>query len=311
VNTTSTTAVSSLALLTGLPLGDPAKVNRPALIVKIENDQVARPQSGLDVADVVYEEVVEGGDTRFIAVFQSTDADPVGPIRSVRPTDRDVVWPIGGLFAYAGGTPKFVNLLHQAPVVDVGVDSRAEGAYHRRSNHPAPHNLYSSTPALYAAGGVSGPPPGRVFTFLAPGQPFAPAGAVPAVHLSVAPGHGETVDYDWDGAARVWKRSYGGRPHTVESGAQLAPTTVIVEFTPYSNSPGDFDQAHSPVPVAKVVGTGDAWVMADGKLVRGHWSKPTPDAVTVYTDAAGAPVSVPAGRTWVELADVGAPVSVR
>jgi hypothetical protein len=86
---------------------------------------------------------------------------------------------------------------------------------------------------------------------------------------------------------------------------------VIVQFVAYQNSPGDFDVIHNPVSVATVVGSGDAWVLAGGKVVKGKWSKPSPEAMTAFTDAAGAPVALLPGRTWVLLAAVGAPAAVR
>jgi len=271
----TTTTVPPVFPLTGLRADDAARAGRPALSIKIENDKTVRPQTGLDAADVVYEEVVEGGDTRFLAVFQSTDAATVGPVRSVRPSDPQIVAPIGGLFAYSGGTAKFVNLIHQAPVADVG-QSAAEGAYRRAGNRGAPYNLFSSTPALYAKAPASAKAPPPLFNYLPAGAPFAGAGAAPITHLGVTPGRNERVDYDWDATGGVWKRSDGGVPHTVVGGGQLAPTNVIIQFTPYVISPGDFDQAHSPVSVAQLVGSGEAWIMVSGVLVKGHWSKANP-----------------------------------
>lgn len=119
--TTSTTVPGAVAPLTGLPVS-PSIAQRPAVIVKIDNDRAAPPQSGLDQADVVYEEVVEGGITRYLSIFQSQDASPVGPVRSVRGTDSDIVRPIGGLFAYSGGTPQYVSLIDSSGVKDVGAN---------------------------------------------------------------------------------------------------------------------------------------------------------------------------------------------
>ncbi|MGH9181076.1 MAG: DUF3048 domain-containing protein, partial [Acidimicrobiales bacterium] len=115
----TTAAPPPLAPLTGLASPN---AGRPALVVKIDNAAAARPQSGLDRADVVFEEVVEGGEVRFMAVFQSNDADAVGPIRSVRPVDPEIVSPLGGLFAYSGGTAQFTALIRRAPVTLVGFD---------------------------------------------------------------------------------------------------------------------------------------------------------------------------------------------
>jgi hypothetical protein len=304
----TTTTVPAVFPLTGLPVNNAALAERPALTVKIENAPDARPQAGLQAADVVYEEQVEGGLTRFLVLFQSTDTDLLGPIRSVRPTDPQVVRPFGGLFAYSGGTPKFIGLLHATPLQDIGYDTMPQ-LYDKRRNKQAPHNIYSSTTRLYSAAkkGMTAPPP--FSPFVPAGQPFAPT-ALPAVHLSVPMGS-TAADYDWDPAAGTWKRTTNGTPHLLEGGAQLTSTNVIVQFVPYRISPGDFDAIHNPVSVADVLGTGDAWVLAGGKVVKGKWSKPTPEAMTAFTDAAGAPVALLPGRTWVLLAPVGAAAATR
>lgn len=298
----TTTTVPAQYPLTGLPVTNAATAARPALTVKIENAPEARPQAGLNSADVVYEEQVEGGLTRFLVVFQSTDSDLVGPIRSLRPTDPDVVRPFGGLFAYSGGTKKFIGLLHATPLQDIGYDNLPK-LYEKRPGKRAPHNVYSSTARLYSAAQKNLKPPPPLFTFLSSGQPFAPT-APPAVHLTVPMGLTK-ADYDWDPAAGNWKRTTNGTPHLLEGGAQLTSTNVIVQFVTYRTSPGDFDVLHNPVSVANVVGTGDAWVLAGGKVVMGKWSKASPEAMTAFTDAAGSPVALLPGRTWVLLAPAG------
>lgn len=307
--TTATTVPANVYPLTGLPIDDPAKATRPALSIKIENEAAARPQSGLQAADVVYETLIEGGDTRFVAVFQSTDADPTGSIRSVRPTDPDIVAPIGGLFAYSGGTPKFVAALHAVPVVDVGQTTH-DGAYFNRSDKSGDHKLFSSTERLYAAGqGSTAKAPPPIFTFVAPGAPFGGAGEAPATHLDAAVGN---VKLSWDyDATKGWLRSINGKPHTVEGGAQIAATNVIVQSVSWVPSEGDVDTAGSQVYVAQMVGSGDALVVSDGKVVRGKWSKPSTGAITTYTDAAGKPIALKPGRTWVELSGNDKPPAVR
>lgn len=305
----TTTTVPAVFPLTGLPVDNAAAANRPVLTVKIENAPEARPQAGLDFADVVYEEQVEGGLTRYLAMFQSTDASVLGPIRSLRPTDPELVRPLGGLFAYSGGTQKFIGLLHATPLQDIGYDTKPK-LYDKRRDKRAPHHIYSSTGRLFGAAEKDLKPPPPLFAFVPSGQPFDPAG-LPAVNLNVRIGR-TAIDYDWDGALGKWKRSTNGTPHLVEGGAQLTATNVIVQFVQYRNSPGDFDVVGNPVPVAAVVGTGDAWVLAGGKVVKGaKWSKPSPEAVTAFTDAAGVPLALVPGRTWVLLAPVGAPAATR
>src|SRR5207237_8179970 len=179
----TTTTLPPTYPLTGLPATDPARLGRPALVVKIENVPEARPQAGIDAADVVYEEVVEAGLSRFIVVFQSRDADPLGPVRSIRPSDPTIVKPLNPLFAYSGGTAKFINMLHAAGIVDLGVDSAAGGASDRQGGRAAPHNLYTSTPRLYAKApaGVALPP--QILDFMAGVVPIAPARAVRSIQV--------------------------------------------------------------------------------------------------------------------------------
>lgn len=306
------TTVPRVFPLTGLAANDGNRANltRRALVIKVENHPQARPQSGLDSADVVYEELVEGGQTRYLAVFHSTDADPVGPVRSVRPSDGDIIAPLRPLFGYSGGTPKFISQLRGTPgVTDVGVDSVPD-AYPRRPGKRAPHNQYTSTNALYAKGPPGQAPP-KFADFLDPGQPFAGAGAVAVTHLQLAIGSSTRVDYDWDAAGGVWKRVLDGAPHMAEGGGQLAPTNVVIQFTPYEASPGDFDVTGAQVSAVKVIGSGEAWFLSGGMLVKGRWSKADLSSPITYTDSAGAPIRLVPGRTWVELPAPGAPASTR
>ena len=195
---TTTTTIPAVFPLTGLPVNDAEAAARPALTVKVENAPESRPQAGLEAADVVYEEQVEGGLTRFLAMFQSTDSELVGPIRSLRPTDPEVVRPFGGLFAYSGGTKKFIDMLHATPLQDIGFDTMPQ-LYDKRRDKEAPHHIYSSTEKLYSAAKEGLKPPPPLSPVVPAGQPFAPT-APPAVHLSVPIGR-TAADYDWDAAA--------------------------------------------------------------------------------------------------------------
>ncbi|HET7720430.1 MAG TPA: DUF3048 domain-containing protein, partial [Acidimicrobiales bacterium] len=163
---TTTTAPPLVAPLTGLPYaGDPAVLQRQALIVKIDNADnganTARPQAGFNQADIVIEELVEGGVTRLAAVFHSADSDPVGPIRSARITDLEYVSFFGQpLFAWSGGNLEVAGAIRGSTALqDVGYDVLGGDAYYRASDRRSPHNLMSSTPALYAAAAGGAPPP--------------------------------------------------------------------------------------------------------------------------------------------------------
>ena len=302
----ATPTVPEFFPLTGLQATDPANAKRSAATVKIENHPDSRPQAGLDAADVVFEAVVEGGQTRFLAVFQSTDAD-AGPVRSVRPSDPAIVAPFGGIVAYSGGIPRFVDAMRATGLKNF--DENDADVLRRRRDRPAPHNLYTSTQALYDKAG-SGTPPPKFAQFLKPGEAFAPPGATPVANLTFNVGTSTRVAYDWDAGSGTWKRSLEGRPHTVESGAQIAPNTVIVQFVAYEGT-GEVDVTGAPVSEAQVVGSGEAVIFASGVMIPARWSKPSASAMTTWTDAAGAPISLPAGRTWVELPAKGTPLTTR
>ncbi|HEX9995423.1 MAG TPA: DUF3048 domain-containing protein [Acidimicrobiales bacterium] len=292
--------------LTGLPAGEDDDVGRPVLVVKIDNaDPPARPQSGLNQADVVYEEMVEGSVTRFAALFHSGGADPLGPVRSARSTDVALLTPLHGpLFAWAGANPEFTALVRAAPLVDVGFEVAAD-AYERTEDRHPPYNLYSSTDALRAHTPDDAEPPPQLFEFRAAGEPAA-GRDVGWVRVDFGGGAGSApVDWTWDAAAGGWDRAQAGSPHVDAAGEQVSPANVVVQFVPYTIV-GCCDASGAPIPEAQLVGEGDAWLLSGGRLVEGRWRKPSADSVTTYVDAAGAAFRLAPGRTWVALAPPGA-----
>ena len=302
---TVTTEGAPLAPLTGLPDTSGASKSRPALAVKIDNAPEARPQAGLDVADVVYEEVVEGGVTRFIAILHSAAPPLAGPVRSVRPMDPDILSAYHGLFAYSGGIPAFVSLMRKAPVQDVNVDV-ATDAYSWDKARRAPHNTFISPEKLWPkAKGDNAAPPQAMFDFRGAGEPF---GDADAPHISIRYSPRAIATYDWDAASASWKRTQNGTPHMTASGAQVAPQNVVIQFVT-TRTLGYRDQSGSNVVESETVGSGEAWILANGRVVKGKWSKPSPTAATKYTDADGKPVRLTAGRTWVHFAPVGSEVT--
>jgi hypothetical protein len=280
----------------GDPLsGTPLTQHRPALAVKIDNHPDARPQSGLNQADIVYEELVEGGITRFVAIFHSTDADPVGPVRSGRTSDLHILTNLNRpLFGSSGGNDGVLSDLRQANLSSV-IENDAPSAYYRDNSRDAPHNLYTRTAALYAANrGDAGEPP-HVFSFLGAGEPQT-AGQ-PSHGVTVRVGN-DRVDWTWTGAG--WQRTVNGVAEADAAGVAIQPTNVIVQFTSYGVSSAD---ANSPE--AEVVGSGPVWVFSGGRMVQGTWSRPTPESVTQYLDTAGTEIQLSPGRTWNTLPPPG------
>jgi hypothetical protein len=302
---TVTTAAPVLAPLTGLPDQGGATASRPSVAVKIDNAPEARPQAGLDVADVVYEEVVEGGVTRFIAVFHSAAPPVAGPVRSVRPMDPNVLAAYHGLVAYSGGIPAFVSLLRKAPVQDVNVDV-ATDAYSWDRSRSAPHNEFVSPEKLWPkAKGDNAVPPPAMSDYRGAGETF---GDADAPHVSIRYSPRASATYDWDAASGTWKRGENGTPHTAASGAQIAPQNLVIQFVTMKTL-NYVDQSGTKVVESNVVGSGDAWVLSGGRVTKGHWSKPSETAPTRFTDAAGNPLKLTAGRTWVHFVPVGSPVT--
>ena len=295
-STTTTAAPAPVAPLTGLPDPDGAAQGRPALTVKVDNADFGgvRPQTGLDRADVVYEERVEGDYTRFAAIFQSQVPAEVGPIRSVRSMDPDLITPIGGVFAYSGGVQANVDKLLQAPVNSVD-ESAAGDAMFRVDTNEAPHNLFGRGQALVDKGGQPVPPP-PLFEYLGEGETFA---GEPIAACTVGFTAGYAPTYTYDAATRSWKRDIAGEPFVMSDGTQIAPANVIVQFTEYTGG-GE----------GNILGEGDAWIFSDGQLVRGRWVRPAIEQPAQYVDGFGQPLKLLPGTTWVELLPVGGPVDV-
>ena len=299
---TMTTKPGPVAPLTGLPQPDEAKHKRPALVVKIDNDnRHARPQVGLNQADIVYEEAVEGGVTRFAAVFQSTDSDPVGPVRSARSTDIQIVTQLNHpLFAWSGANGGVVAQVHAAPLTDVGFDVHSS-EFFRDTSRIAPSNLFSNTTDLFALAPPDAAPPPQLFRYRKAKEKIpASAKAVRGVMLNFGGKVNYTSQWTWDPAGRGWDRQQLGTPHTDAKGTVVSPANVVVQFIQYRDS-GFVDVTGAPSPEAVLTGTGRVWVLTGGKLVEGTWSRPGLNAITTYKDKSGKPIKLTPGRTWVVL----------
>ncbi|MEX2292166.1 MAG: DUF3048 domain-containing protein [Acidimicrobiales bacterium] len=304
VRSTTTTIPPPVAPLTGLP-GVQERLDRTALVVKIDNvEPNARPQVGVNQADVVYEEKVEGSVTRWLAVFHSTDAGPVGPVRSARTSDLGVLLELHRpYFAWSGANDFFAARIRAANLADVGFD-RATSHYYRASDRRAPDNLMlKSTADLMALPNEGSGPPDPMFSYRPKGQSPAHLEAVEGVHLSFGSGGGAApVEYRWNGEG--WARSQSGTPHVDADGVRIAPANVIVRFTRYVSS-GVPDQFGKMIPEAEFVGEGDAWVFTNGGVVIGRWQKTSMSAATTYTDVDGNPIGLTPGRTWVAVPPPG------
>ncbi len=304
--TTSTTSTTTtlpsypIAPLTGLPDPTGLSVKRPALTIKIENTPQALPQWGIDQADVVYEEIVNGGITRLAAIFNSHAPLKVGPVRSVRPTDTQVVWPLGGIFAYSGGAPYAVASISTAPVNLVD-ESRAGTAMFRDPDLYAPHNLFAIAPRLFAFGGTPAPPP-PLFSYRTATQK---ASGVAVASFIVPFPSMYPVTWTWDTTSMSWDRTLFGMADVTGTGVRESPKNVIVMWVNYVNGIG------TEASYADLQGSGTAAFFVDGKETMGTWSRgPSKADVIRYKTADGHTALLTPGQTWVELLNVGTTLTV-
>jgi hypothetical protein len=286
--------------LTGVPpAGDRDVPARPLLAVKIENSPDARPQAGLDRADVVYEEPVEGGLTRFIALYHCGDTKRLGPVRSARTTDPRVLAAYGRpLFAYAGGAPQVKALLAKSDLVDLSY--LVVDAYVRDPNRAAPHNLYSSTRALWRAGGRDGDPPPEVFPFSE--ELTARGKRARSAHIPFS--YAVDVWWRWSPRQDRWLRAHGSEPHLVESGDQIGADSVVLLRVPMEMGTIR-DAAGNPSPELTLTGTGRAWVLRDGRVIAGRWERPRLSDATRLVTRSGEEIALHPGSLWVELVPDG------
>lgn len=269
----------------------------PVLAVKIDNAPAARPQTGLDEADIVYVEPVEGGMSRFLAVFSGElpdDPDEVGPVRSGREADLELLEQFGDpAFAYSGVNSRLLSRYQEAAddgEVVLASPAEAGEAYRRRDDRPAPYNLYADPAALLAAADGASTADDIGFRF---GRPPATGGEPTREHqVSYA---SASLTFTWSEAEEHWQVALDGEPSDAE------PATVVVQNVTVRDSElHDVAGAVSPYP--ETVGSGTATVLRDGRAYQAEWSRPTPADGTTFTTPDGEPLRFDRGPVWVVFA---------
>jgi hypothetical protein len=277
-----------------------AVVPRPALGVKIENSPQARPQVGLMEADVVWEEVVEGGIARFLAVYHSRIPEAVGPVRSVRPMDPAIVAPLGGILAYSGAQQPFVDAVEASGTQSVIMD-RGDPGFARDPERRRPHDVVGVPEAfLEQADDERTVPPPEQFAF-APdvGAGTAAREGTPAARLDVVLSGAQRTVWDWDAGAGMWLRSEDSTPSVSASGERHAARNVVMLSVEVVDTPFR-DPVGAPVPDTVLVASGTGIVASGGRTVEVAWSKAALD-VPLALERDGRPVELDPGSTWVEL----------
>jgi hypothetical protein len=274
-----------------------ADMARPALAVKVENSAGARPQTGLNAADVVWEQVVEGGISRFVAVYHSVLPPAVGPVRSVRPMDPPITAPLRGLLAFSGGQDPFIDAARAA---GLQVMTPPSPGFSRVGDRVAPHNTYVDPAALLGQADAehSAPPPAQ-FAFGA-----EPTEGTPAASLDLALSGIAEPRWTWSAADAAWLRSEGDAPAVEADGARVRTTNVVVLRVDVVDT-AFTDSAGTAVPETVLVGEGEALVATGGQTVEAEWSKASVGEPVVLRLPGGEPVVLTPGSTWVELVPNG------
>jgi len=318
-SSTSTTPhphlASHLCPLTGTRPSGGRVPARPALGVKIGNDPASRPQSGLPEADIVYEEMAEGGITRYLAIFQCKSAGAIGPTRSVRWDDWHILASYGNpILSFSGGITQWdavvasLHWLHDAN----GSSYPTSNAYYRTSDRVPPWNYYSSTKALYGLFPKARTAPQPQFSY----SKAPPAGSTIAAGTTIAAfATGENVVWKWDASRQAYMRYYqsgGVRTADLDAGGrQLQAVNVIIEMV--ATKRGPYAESGTVPDVESITeGTGTAYILRNGKVEAGTWSCKRTGDVTHFRFKNGRQMTLSPGNTWVELVpNHGYPVSIQ
>lgn len=276
---------------------NPAK---PILALKIDNASGARPHRGLQAADLVFIEAVEGGYNRFIAVYSSTLPREVGPVRSARISDIELLEQFGRVaFGYSGSRTSLRPALAAANTLDVSAWGGPEGWKYAPDRY-SPHNLIASPEGLLARAARKGEvATARDMGWQFDSTPMMRGWQVDSVTITYP---ATNVAFTWDAAGREWLLALDGEPDVdTYTNRQIGATTVIVQVVEQSAS--QYRDRHGGVtPLQKTVGEGRALFLRDGRAIWGRWSRPQPSDATSYT-VAGESFALSPGQVWVALLD--------
>ena len=278
------------------------------LAVKIDNVDVGRPQAGIDRADIVIEETVEGGLTRLFTVFQCDSAPSIGPVRSARTSDAALLRLFGrAVFAFSGANPRALEPVKATSHALLLSFDANPNLYHRDSSRPAPHNVFTSTQTLVDAAKKkddSLKAPGPVFSY----DDSAPVTAKPATGVRLRWSPDASAAWSWSGGH--WLRVQNGTPDVLANHHRVAATNVVLMRIRTKNT-GIRDVIGNPSPDDVVTGSGRVWVLRDGKVVTGRWKRAGIGAAMTLVDSSGTTIPLARGRTWIELLPPNATMSLR
>lgn len=272
----------------------PEQRAQPAIAIKIPNDAShSRPQKNLEYADLVIEQYVEAGIPRLIGVFQSNYPDEVGPVRSMREMDPNIVGSFGGPLVFSGANSYVISYAKGTGQKLIGQDLGG-GGFFRTNDRKSPYNLHVKIADIVAQseGLVA---PGPQFSFAYPAElATATATGTPATHIDLRLSRYGEPKWDWDAASSTWLRTEFTEPDITVDGTRVSATNVIVMFVTITMS--------HDLPVSQmIVSNSPGYIATGGKYIPILWSKADRTSPYVITTEAGEPVTLAPGQTWIEL----------
>jgi hypothetical protein len=276
-------------------------VDGQVLAVKIDDTNAAHPQIGLEEAEVVYIEQVEGGLTRLAAIFSTVIPQRVGPVRSARISDIDILSQYGRVaFAYSGAQKKLLPVIAAANLQDLGAQRQSPTIYTTDPNRNQPFAMVLRADLLMqkikekelsvdTAKSV-----GFVFGDLPEGGK--------AVQKAVMKWPAAMYSADWSAKESRWHLSHNDKLNLADSGVVLGPTTLVIQMVKIS--PSEYgDKFGGVTPLSETIGTGKAYVLRDGEVFTATWNRASADSGTTFSRSDGSPMNFASGQIWVALTD--------
>jgi len=269
-------------------------LDHASIAAKIDNHWDARPQVGLELTDLVFEELVEGGITRYVAVWQSIIPELLGPVRSIRPMDPDIVSPFGGIICYSGGQQRFVRLMEQTPVYNaIHGQADTDSTFFRTNTKDSPHDVLVRAQKLLAQHTDIAPPQQQYAYALDAASSTAGKDGAPTAAVAYQFSYSFYGSWLWNADAKLWLRTQQGDVDKDSNGNQLSAANVVVLRVTVVNDGG--------VPKTVLSGSGEAWVSSGGGTIHGTWSKSSATDPIRLVDENGVTIRLAAGNTWFEL----------
>ena len=273
----------------------------PILAVKIDDTAQAHPQAGLEDADIVYIEQVEGGLTRLAAIFSSKIPAEIGPIRSARISDLEILEQFGNVaFAYSGAQKKLLPVIAEANVINLGAQRQSPKIYSTDPLRRSPTAMMLQAQDLMANVARDALPVAISkpigWTF---GEMPETGTAISSVKVSWP---ANSYSATWSPIEERWLLSYGDKQNLSTSGVHLGPTTFVIQLVSITDSIYR-DKVGGVTPYSETIGTGKGFVLRDGFAIAANWSRPSGDQGTTWTTEAGEEIKFAAGQVWIALTD--------